>query len=137
MEQNTNIQTPITFTNEELAAQGYTNPGAHPALANAQTPITFTGEELEAQGYTNPDQHPALDTRHETRQIEVSDTSTGRKEITVKHSDIAEGALRMAVAERKLYKPSIDEDVPSVVVNKSHTVMTPQEIADARNSSNR
>ena len=68
---------------------------------NIQNPITFTTEELAAQGYPNPDAHPALEANVAARQqIEVHDTSTGSETITVSATDITAG-VKLAAERRK------------------------------------
>jgi|GEM_PF-4005271 phosphoglycerate dehydrogenase-like enzyme len=73
---------------------------------NTQNPITFTRDELEAQGYANPDAHPALEANVATRQaqgstIEVQDKSTGPETIMVSATDITSG-VRLAAERRKV-----------------------------------
>ncbi len=123
MEQNKNIEQPVTFTSSELEAQGYANPAAHPALADAEKPITFTAEELEAQGYTNPAAHPAVEKveagHASASSIEVRDEGTGETAITVTPGDIV-GGVRLA-AERRDY----------AVDGTTGTVLLPSEVARA------
>ena len=113
MEQNKIIEQPITFTSEELAAQGYANPSTHPALAQAERPITFTQAELEAQGYANSSTHPAVETAANT--IKVRDESAEADHIPVTTSDIAEG-VRFAAERRAIAKLAVDGTTGTVLL---------------------